>query len=117
MTAKGFGDSDPVRRSRGTHEKEHALWTPLHYLSMGAFSREFDVAEKTAKMRRRSADDSLECPNEVQPGSLIIAALVEATVTPKEYDDSELVQYYLRMKCDGIENRMPNVEVRIDQMG
>jgi hypothetical protein len=54
MAAKGFGDSDPVIvAAREAHEKAHALWVRLHYLSMEAFSREFDEAEKTAKMRRR----------------------------------------------------------------
>ena len=42
---------------------------------------------------------------------------VEATVTPKEYKDAELVQYYLRMKCDGVENRLPGNEVKINQPG
>ena len=54
MAAKGFGDSNPVVvAAQEAHEKAHALWTRLHYLSIEAFSREFDAAEKTTKLRRR----------------------------------------------------------------
>jgi hypothetical protein len=49
-----LGDSDQVIvAAREAHEKTHALWTRLHYLSMEAFSREFDAEERQAKMRRR----------------------------------------------------------------
>ena len=49
-----LGEGDPaLAAAREAHEKAHALWTRLHYLSMEAFSREFDAEERQAKMRRR----------------------------------------------------------------
>jgi hypothetical protein len=54
MAAKGFADCDPILLAvREAHDKAHILWTRLHYLSMEAFSREFDAAERERKMRRR----------------------------------------------------------------
>jgi hypothetical protein len=49
-----LGDGDPVLvATREAHEKAHVLWIRLHYLSMEAFSREFDAEERQAKMKRR----------------------------------------------------------------
>ncbi len=42
-------------------------------------------------------------------------AWVECEVSPEEYKDADVVQYYLLMKCDGVENRLSGKEVLIDQ--
>jgi hypothetical protein len=54
MVANGFvADDTALKATREAHEKIQALWVRLNCLSLEAFTREFDAAERRIKRSRR----------------------------------------------------------------
>jgi hypothetical protein len=82
-----------------------AIKIQLVILGVGSETPERSYADEKLFVRFDRTSEFKNFPlNRTVPNDEV---LLEASIPPETYGESEAVEFYVRLKCDGVENRLP----------